>query len=101
MAIACLTWLTWSVVRLGVCTRTVPSPMVVTVSSSMSGSPSASTAERTSSTVVAVTCTGAWKSAPPRNSMPKFSPRMAIARTATRRIPAVIVNQSFALPTKL
>ncbi len=99
VAIACLTWATSSTSSARVCTRTLPSPMVVTVSSSLSGSPSCSTAARTSSTVVAVTAVGAWKSAPPRNSMPRFSPRIAMARTQTNSSTAVKVYQVRRLPT--
>jgi hypothetical protein len=64
-----------------VCTRTWLSPMVLTMESSRSGRPVWSKASRIESTVEEVTVVGALKSAPPRNSMPKTSPRTSRAIT--------------------
>jgi len=73
--------------------------MVVTLRSSPAMF-SAATADLTSSIVVAVTFTGAWKSAPPVNSMPQLMPRNPSAAMEIRMMTPEIRYHRLRLPTK-
>ena len=78
-----------------VCTRMVPLAVSVTIACAPVAVSAVTRACSTEQVAL-----GSEKSAPPRNSMPRLSPRRRIAPTATRMITAETMYQVFLRPTK-